>query len=101
MFNWWWSQRQHKSWEAKRAQGALRGVIVYALTWGGAMFVVNSVGPAVFGFPYKVNLSPWFWWVQTGIWAGMGLLYGFFVWCFNEKSYNRACAQPGLTRHAD
>ncbi len=86
--NWSWTAQQHKDWAAKHAKGRNYFLVRNGiLMWGGSMFLVMACGPALFGIPFRVSPTLWYWTWQTALWMGAGMLYGMFVWHMSERLY--------------
>lgn len=72
-------------WEATRAKGMLRYVLVSGvLSYGLPMFVVMT---------FIVNsskLTPIFAAISAGLWAAGGAIFGISVWFVQERQYNKA-----------
>ena len=59
MSHWLGKEKQHKAWAAQRLTSKARFLVINGvLAWGLPMFLVMGVGPALFGFPYRVTMTP-------------------------------------------
>lgn len=89
-FHWYWTEKQHDLWARKRTKGAPRFVLADGIAaWGGPMFLIMAVGPALFGIPYRVGPTPSYWLFQALLWAGAGLVFGISTWYFCEREYEK------------
>jgi hypothetical protein len=87
---WGWSEKNQSSWRTTRAKGRQHFVLVMGvLAWGGPMFLIMAGGPAVFGWPYPVSATPWYWLGQIVLWTTAGFFYGLWVWHASEEKYRR------------
>ena len=85
-----WSDKNQKAWRSTRAKGKPHFVLVMGvLAWGGPMFLIMAGGPALFGWPYPVTATLWYWIGHTALWAVAGLLYGLWVWHASERKFER------------
>ena len=90
MSHWLWKEKQHKAWAAQRLTSKARFLVINGvLAWGLPMFLVMGVGPALFGFPYRVTMTPFYWVWQPLLWAAAGLFYGLAMWHFCERLYQK------------
>jgi hypothetical protein len=90
VFQWYWTEKQHDLWARKRAKGVVRFVLSDGLAaWGGTMFLIMAVGPAMFGVPYRASPTPLYWLWQALLWATAGLLFGSVTWYFCERQYEK------------
>jgi hypothetical protein len=89
-FHWYWTAKLHSLWGRKRVKGVRRFVLDDGLiAWGGPMFLVMALGPAQFGFPYRVSPTPMYWLWQMLLWAVAGVGFGAITWYYCEWQYGK------------
>jgi hypothetical protein len=62
------------------------------LAFGVPIFLLAAGASAFLEFPYRVNLTPFWWLLQLLLWAFVGALYGIAVW----HRLERQCVRHAL-----
>jgi len=85
-----------RRWETLRQKGKAKFIVQNGLlAWGLPMFIIMTF---VFGRAQKYPLTPTLILVHACIWAVAGLGYGWAVWTFTEKKYQKFIAQTNATQ---
>ena len=86
-------QLASQRWEIQRTAGALRFIFTRGvLGWGGAMFLVMYLLPAVsHGTPLDFMTAA----IQAALWAGAGAGFGGVIWILSEWNHRKSKARNG------
>ncbi len=89
-----WTDKHQQRWAAIRAKGCARFVLINGvLAYGLPMFVLMTVCPALFNFPFAARPSDTYWIWQPVGWAIAGAIFGSAMWWVSERAYRQYAAK--------
>ena len=90
------TQNRLQRWEKTRQQGKLSFILKAGLlAWGLPMFIVFTL---VFSRVQKSELTPALILTHACIWGLTGLIYGWALWIWTEKRYQKLITQREATQ---